>query len=413
MSRASSAIDQQRLWDRHMAIAKFGATGRGGVDRQALTEEDGQARAALAGWATARGFDLYVDDAANLFVRRNGSEAGAPAILSGSHLDTQPSGGNFDGIYGVLAAFEVLEALDDAGIDHKRPIEAVVWTNEEGCRFAPGCTGSMVFSGKHCIDEFLDNTAPDGSVLRDDLARTIAMTPDATRRAPGIPVSGYIETHIEQGPRLEAAGLTVGAVTGIQGGSSFEIIVTGEEGHAGTVPLGQRRDAFRSAMAMVDALYKETADPDDTVRFTIGRFQAYPGSPNTIPGEVRFTIDFRHPDAAYFAATVKRIDEICRANAGPCGVEVNERHVGAPADFDETVIASIERIAGELEIPAMRMSSGADHDAKLMVPLCPTGMIFVPCAQGISHNEAEMADAADLAAGARVLADALLEMANS
>ena len=412
MSRASSAIDQQRLWDRHMAIAQFGATGRGGVNRQALTEEDGQARAALAGWATARGFDLHVDDAANLFVRRNGTEADAPAILSGSHLDTQPAGGNFDGIYGVLSAFEVLEALDDAGIQHKRPIEAVVWTNEEGCRYAPGCTGSMVFSGKHSIDEFLDNTAPDGSVLRDDLARTIAMTPDAARRAPGIPVAGYIETHIEQGPRLEAAGLTVGAVTGIQGGSSFEVVVTGEEGHAGTVPLKQRRDAFRSAMAMVDALYKETADPEDTVRFTIGRFQAYPGSPNTIPGEVRFTIDFRHPDAAYFAATVKRIGEICQANAGACGVEVNTRHVGAPADFDETVIASIERIAGELDIPAMRMASGADHDAKLMVPLCPTGMIFVPCAQGISHNEAEMADAADLAAGARVLADALLEMAN-
>ncbi len=412
MSRASSAIDQQRLWDRHMAIAKYGATGRGGVNRQALTEEDGQARAELAGWAAARGFDLYVDDAANLFVRRNGTEAGAPAILSGSHLDTQPAGGNFDGIYGVLSAFEVLEALDDAGIDHKRPIEAVVWTNEEGCRYAPGCTGSMVFSGKHGIDEFLDNTAPDGSVMRDDLARTIAMTPDAVHRAPGIPVAGYIETHIEQGPRLEAEGLTVGAVTGIQGGSSFEVIVTGEDGHAGTVPLSQRRDAFRSAMAMVDALYKETADPDDTVRFTIGRFQAYPGSPNTIPGEVRFTIDFRHPDAAYFAATVARIGEICEANAGPCGVEVNERHVGAPADFDETVIARIERIAGELDIPAMRMSSGADHDAKLMVPLCPTGMIFVPCAKGISHNEAEMADAADLAAGARVLADALLEMAN-
>ncbi|MEM7121323.1 MAG: hydantoinase/carbamoylase family amidase [Pseudomonadota bacterium] len=412
MSRASSAIDQQRLWDRHMAIAKFGATGRGGVNRQALTEEDGQARAALAGWATARGFDLYVDDAANLFVRRNGTDADAPAVLSGSHLDTQPAGGNFDGIFGVLSAFEVLEALDDAGISHKHPIEAVVWTNEEGCRYAPGCTGSMVFSGKHSIDEFLDNTAPDGSVLRDDLARTIAMTPDAAHRAPGIPVAGYIETHIEQGPRLEAEGLTVGAVTGIQGGSSFEVVVTGEDGHAGTVPLKQRRDAFRSAVAMIDALYKETADPQDTVRFTVGRFQAYPGSPNTIPGEVRFTIDFRHPDAAYFAATVARIPEICQANAGPCDVTVSKRHVGEPADFDETVIASIERIAGELDIPAMRMSSGADHDAKLMVPLCPTGMIFVPCLRGISHNEAERADAADLAAGARVLADALVEMAN-
>ena len=412
MGRASDRIDQQRLWDRHMAIAKHGATGRGGVNRQALTEDDGRARAELAGWATARGFGLYVDEAANLYVRREGSDPDAAPVMSGSHLDTQPTGGNFDGIYGVLSAFEVLEALDDAGIEHKRPIEAVVWTNEEGCRYAPGCTGSMVFSGKHKIEEFLENTAPDGAVMKDDLARTIAATPDAVHRASGGPVAGYIETHIEQGPRLEAAGLTIGAVTGIQGGSSFEVVVTGEDGHAGTVPLKQRRDAFRSAMAMVDALYGETADPDDTVRFTIGRFQAYPGSPNTIPGEVRFTIDFRHPDATYFAATVDRIEEVCAAHAGPCGVEVSRRHVGAPADFDESVISAIERIAGELDIPAMRMSSGADHDAKLISPLCPTGMIFVPCASGISHNEAEMADAGDLAAGARVLADALLEMAN-
>jgi N-carbamoyl-L-amino-acid hydrolase len=413
LGRASAAIDQQRLWDRHMAIARHGATGRGGVNRQALTENDGKARAELAGWATARGLKLHVDEAANLYFRRDGTEPDAPPVMSGSHLDTQPAGGNFDGVYGVLAAFEVLEALEDAGLAHKRPIEAVVWTNEEGCRYAPGCTGSLVFSGKHRIEDFLDNTAPDGAVMRDDLARTIAATPGAIARKSGGPVAGYIETHIEQGPRLEAAGLTIGAVTGIQGGSSFEVQVTGEDGHAGTVPLSQRRDAFRSAMAMVDALYGETADPDDTTRFTIGRFQAYPGSPNTIPGEVRFTIDFRHPDAAYFAATVERIAAICAANAGPCEVAVKRRHVAPPADFDEAVIAAIERIAGELAIPAMRMFSGADHDAKLMVPLCPTGMIFVPCARGVSHNEAEMADPADLAAGARVLADALFGMANA
>jgi len=413
MGRVSDAIDQQRLWDRHMAIARFGATGRGGVNRQALTEDDGLARAELAGWAAARGFDVAVDEAANLYIRRDGSDKEAPPILSGSHLDTQPAGGNFDGVYGVLAAFEVLEALEDSGITHKRPIEAIVWTNEEGCRFAPGCTGSLVFSGKHRIDEFLEAAAPDGALLKDDLARTIAATPAAKRRPSGGPVAGYIEAHIEQGPRLEAAGLTIGAVTGIQGGSSFEVRVIGEDGHAGTVPLRQRRDAFRAAMAMIDALYDETADPEDTTRFTIGRFQAYPGSPNTIPGEVRFTIDFRHPDGRHFASTVDRIAAICEAQAAPCAVEVKRRHVAPPADFDDTVIARIERIAGELKIPAMRMFSGADHDAKLMVPLCPTGMIFVPCRRGVSHNEAEMAKPEDLAAGARVLAEALVEMANA
>ncbi|MBT6203362.1 MAG: M20 family metallo-hydrolase [Alphaproteobacteria bacterium] len=411
MTRASTFIDQQRLWDHHMAIARFGATGNGGVNRQALTPEDGQARAALAGWAGERGFRLIADEAGNLFVRREGTDPDAPAILSGSHLDTQPAGGNFDGIYGVLSAFEVLEALEDGGIEHRHPIEAVVWTNEEGCRFAPGCTGSLVFSGKHQIEEFLDFTAPDGAVLRDELERTLAATPGAERRQGGIPVAGYIETHIEQGPRLESAGLTVGAVTGIQGGSSFAVTVTGIDGHAGTVPLQARRDAFRSAHGIIDALYRDLADPSDTVRFTVGRFEAHPGSPNTIPGKVIFTIDFRHPDQAFFRAKVNGMAAFCAAHAGPCEVVVQERHAGDPADFDETVVARIERIAGELEIPAMRMPSGADHDAKYMVPLCPTGMIFVPCLSGISHNEDERADAQDLAAGARVLADALLEMA--
>jgi len=411
MARASDFIDQQRLWDRHMAIARFGETGNGGVNRQALTPEDGMARAALAGWAGERGFRLIADEAGNLFVRRHGTDHDAPAILSGSHLDTQPAGGNFDGIYGVLSAFEVLEALEDGGLEHRHPIEAVVWTNEEGCRFAPGCTGSLVFSGQHKIEEFLDGTAPDGAVLRDELERTLAATPDAEQRRGGIPMAGYIETHIEQGPRLESEGLTIGAVTGIQGGSSFEVTVTGIDGHAGTVPLLQRRDAFRSAHQIIDALHRDLADPTDTVRFTVGRFETYPGSPNTIPGKVIFTIDFRHPDQAFFREKVDGMAAFIAAHAGPCDVVVQKRHAGDPADFDENVIARIERIAGELAIPAMRMPSGADHDAKYMVPLAPTGMIFVPCLSGISHNEDERATPEDLAAGARVLADALLEMA--
>jgi len=411
MTRPSDHVDRDRLWQRHMAIAQFGATGNGGVNRQALTEDDGRARTALAGWAAERGFRLIADEAGNLFVRKDGIDPDAPAVLSGSHLDTQPAGGNFDGVYGVLAAFETLEALADAGLEHRHPIEAVVWTNEEGCRFAPGCTGSLVFSGKHTIEELWDATDPDGAVLKDALEGTLAMTPEAERRRGGIPMAGYIEAHIEQGPRLESEGLTVGAVTGIQGGSSFEVTVTGTDGHAGTVPLGQRRDAFRSAHAIIDALHRDLADPTDTVRFTVGRFQAFPGSPNTIPGKVIFTIDFRHPDRAFFRTKVEGMADFCAAHAGPCDVEVAVRHAGDPAQFDECVVASVERIAGELAIPAMRMPSGADHDAKYMVPRCPTGMIFVPCKSGISHNEDERAKPEDLAAGCRVLADALYEMA--
>ena len=413
MARVSDFVNADRLWARHMAIAEHGKTGNGGVNRQALTDHDRAARAELAGWAHARGFEVLIDEAANMYIRREGWEQGAPVVLSGSHLDTQPAGGNFDGVYGVLAAFEVLEALEDAGLKTRRPVEAVVWTNEEGCRFAPGCTGSMVFAGVGAIADYADARAPDGARLIDEVEKTIAATPHARQRKPGFPLAGYIEAHIEQGPRLEAQGLTIGAVTGIQGGSSFEITVIGEEGHAGTVPLKLRRDAMRSAVAIVGGLERLMEDPDDIVKFTIGRFQAYPGSPNTIPGKVVFTVDFRHPDAAVFNARADRIEAVCRENAGPCEVSVFTRHRNQPSIFPDDVVAMIAGIARELGIPVTAMPSGAGHDAQLIAPLCPTGMLFVPCLKGISHSESERAKPEDLAAGTRVLADALVAMADA
>lgn len=412
MARASDFVRQERLWQRHMAIAEHGRTGRGGVNRQALTDEDRAARRELAGWAQERGFEVLVDEAANMHIRREGWEQGAPVVLSGSHLDTQPTGGNFDGVYGVLAAFEVLEALEDAGIRTRRPIEAVVWTNEEGCRFAPGCIGSMVFAGTERIDDHMDDRAPDGARFGDELAKTLAAVPGTRTRMADVPLAGYIEAHIEQGPRLEAEGLTVGAVTGIQGGSSFEITVTGEEGHAGTLPLAMRKDAMRCAHAVVAGLYELMADPDDVVKFTIGRFQAFPGSPNTVPGKVVFTIDFRHPDAGVFNGRLAKLEEVCRAHAAPCEVSLFKRHVNQPSVFPDAVVGLVERTARELGLPVAAMPSGAGHDAQLIAPLCPTGMIFVPCLKGISHSEAERAQPADLAAGARVLADALVAMAD-
>ena len=413
MGRPGDFVDGERLWRRHMDIAAFGATGRGGVNRQALTREDGEARAALAGWAAERGFRLVADEAGNLFARREGTDPHAAAVLSGSHLDTQPAGGNFDGVYGVLAAFETLEALADGGFEHRRPIEAAVWTNEEGCRFAPGCTGSLVFAGVHGIEELRDAVAPDGARLGDELERTLAMTPDAERRRGGIPLAGYIEAHIEQGPRLEAEGLAVGAVTGIQGHGGFDVTVRGTDGHAGTVPLAQRRDAFRSAHAIIDALYREFADPTDTVRLTVGRFEARPGSPNTIPGEAAFTVDFRHPDPAFYRAGVDGMAALCARHAAPCEAETAVRHDGDPVSFDEATVALIERMAAERALACARMPSGASHDAAFIAPLCPAGMIFVPCRDGVSHNEAESAAPEDLAAGCRVLADALWEMARA
>ena len=246
-----------------------------------------------------------------------------------------------------------------------------------------------------------------------EITRTIAATPHARHRKAGLPLAGYIEAHIEQGPRLEAEGLTIGAVTGIQGGSSFEITVTGEEGHAGTVPLKLRRDAMRSAVAIVGGLERLMDDPDDIVKFTIGRFQAYPGSPNTIPGKVVFTVDFRHPDAEVFNARADRIEAVCREHAGPCAVSVFTRHRNQPSIFPDDVVAMITGTARELGIPVTAMPSGAGHDAQLIAPLCPTGMLFVPCLKGISHSESERAAPQDLAAGTRVLADALVAMADA
>jgi len=278
----------------------------------------------------------------------------------------------------------------------------VVWANEEGCRYAPGCTGSLVFSTRHTIEELWDATAPDGAVLKDELERTlVAVTPDAEHRCGGIAMAGYIEAHIEQGPRLESEGLMVGAVTGIQGGSSFEVRVTGIDGHAGTVPLGQRRDAFRSAHAIIDALHRDLADPTDTVRFTVGSLPSLSGVARHDPRQGGF-----HDRLPPSGTRVFR-----PAHASPCEVSVSRRHAGDPADFDPGVIASVERIAGEPGIPAMAMPSGADRDARSMVPCCPTGMIVVPSTGGIGHNEDERATPAGLAAGCRVLANALYETA--
>jgi N-carbamoyl-L-amino-acid hydrolase len=413
MGALASAVREDRLWQRHADMAKLGGTPKGGVNRQALSAEDAAARNQLAAWAKARGFAISTDAIGNLFVRREGSDPAAPPVMSGSHMDSQPTGGRFDGMYGVLAAFEALEALEDAGIRTRRPVVAVAWTNEEGSRFQPGAMGSAVFAGQYGLDDMLSATDWKGVKLADALAETLSAAPAPMRDGqPGFAIDYYVEAHIEQGPRLENAGTTIGVVTGIQGSRRYIVETDGEEAHAGTTPRAARKDAFAAATRIAAAMYEATTDADDTLRFTIGRVEVHPGSPNTVPGKASFTIDMRHPQDALLEAHERALRDIVARRAAPCTARIERVTAVAPTDFDPAIIDLVRDKAGALGFSHMDMPSGAGHDAMHIARLCPAGMIFVPCERGISHNEIENATPADLAAGTRVLVEVLAELAN-
>lgn len=408
---AVARVDGERLWRRHMEMARIGALPGGGVNRAAFSDEDIAARRLLLSWAGERGFELAMDAIGNLFVRRPGTDPGAAPVLAGSHMDSQPRGGRFDGIYGVLAALEALEAIETAGIRTRRPIELVAWSNEEGSRFQPCTMGSAVHTGARRLEEFLEATDEAGVRLAEALARTLAATPGLARRELGSPAAAYLEAHIEQGPRLELEGKTIGVVTGIQGLRWFNIEVFGETAHAGTTPLAHRRDALREALAIIAALEAAARDDSDTTRFTVGRMVVEPNSPNSVPSRVLFSVDLRHPDRETIERLGAAVEPIARRSVQRCRVAVTPTLRDDPCAFDPGVVDTIERCARELGLPSMRLASGASHDAMYLARVCPTGMIFVPCEKGISHNEAENAKPGDLAAGARVLTAALLELA--
>ena len=280
----AAAVDEARQWDRLMALARIGAIAGDGVNRQALTALDREARRLVIGWAEAAGADVSVDAAANLWLRKEGADPAAAPMLTGSHMDSQPEGGRFDGIYGVVAGLEVLSALHDSGIVLERSLEVVAWTNEEGSRFAPGCMGSMAWSGRRPLASFAEITDADGVRFGDALAKHLAAEIDLARRALGGQPHAYIEAHIEQGPRLEAEGLDIGVVTGIQGSRWFAVTITGASAHAGTTPVSLRRDALQAAVRAINALNGLMADPSDRLRFTIGSLTVEPGSSNSVAG---------------------------------------------------------------------------------------------------------------------------------
>ncbi len=410
-SGAVTAVDTARQWDRLMAMARIGAIDGDGVNRACLTDLDRQARRLLIDWAANIGATVSVDAAANLFLRLEGIDPNAAPVLTGSHMDTQPQGGRFDGIYGVIAGLEALAAIRQAGIRPRRPIEVVAWTNEEGGRFAPGCMGSMAWSSAKQIADFAKTTDPQGIRFADALADHLSSEFDLPRRPLGGQPHAYVEAHIEQGPRLEADGLDIGVVTGIQGSRWFTVTLTGETAHAGTTPLALRQDAVQDMVRAISALNRLMRDASDVLRFTVGRVVVEPNTSNSVANHASFTIDLRHPDADVLLARGDAVRGMVQSAIRRCSADVRETFHALPVAFAPAVITTVEQAANGLGLRSIRLPSGAFHDAQFVVPVCPTGMIFVPCRKGISHNPAEYASPEQLAAGTRVLTDALLELA--
>ena len=403
-------INGDRLWSRIMAMAEIGATAQGGCNRQALTDGDLAARRLVTRWAAAAGCQVRADAVGNLFLRRAGREDTLPVVLTGSHLDTQPTGGKFDGIYGVLAGFEVIETLNDRGITTQHPIEVGVWCNEEGCRFPMAMMGSAVWSGRLPLQAAYALTDRDGRSVRQELERLGLATDEPLQRQA---VKAALEVHIEQGPVLEQRSKTIGVVTGVQHMSRHEVIVMGQEAHAGPTPMDMRRDPVRVLSEVLPLAYSAARAVGADARLTVGIIETFPGSPNTVPGKLRFTLDVRHPNSGQYNLLRAEIEKIVRGALANQGLMGDIRCVWeAPGVvFDPLCVEAVRRATARLGYAAMDMVSGAGHDSCNVADVVPTAMIFVPCAGGLSHNEAEDALPSDIESGANVLLHAMLSLA--
>ena len=405
-------IDEDRLWDSIMEMACLGALPNGGCCRLALSEEDRQGRDLFVKWAKEAGCAVSIDEVGNIFARRNGRDSSTPAVATGSHLDTQPHGGKFDGVYGVLAGLEVIRALNDHNVETQRSVEVIVWTNEEAARFSPPLTGSQVFAGKLSAEEAHRARTSDGSTMIDDLVNIgyYGKEQSGSRQ-----FASFVEAHIEQGPILENEAKTIGVVDCVQGAFAAEVSLTGEDGHAGTVQLNARRDACLGAAEMIVFLNRLAMDTDVLVKMTVGSLEVSPNSISTIPGRARFSVDCRHPDPFILSSMLKDVEEGLAEIAGRRNLEFEFRLLlnKQPVRFDESILSIIEKAAKYLGYPYKRMLSGAGHDAMNIVDLAPTAMIFVPCEKGISHSEAEFASPSDVAAGANVLLHVVSELAGA
>jgi beta-ureidopropionase / N-carbamoyl-L-amino-acid hydrolase len=411
LSSDTLRVSGARLWSRLMAMAEIGATEQGGCNRQALTPADFQGRELFARWAGAAGCTLRVDAIGNLFAHRRGQDESLPAVMTGSHLDTQPTGGKFDGVYGVLAGLEVIESLNDRSIETRHPLEIAVWCNEEGCRFPAAMMGSAVWSGRMSLADAHGLKDRDGRSVREELERAgVDLSAPLDRR----PVKAAFEVHIEQGPVLEQRAKRIGVVTGVQHMSRHEVVVTGQEAHAGPTPMDMRRDPVRVLADVLPACYAAAAERRPDARLTVAVIETRPSSPNTVPGYLRFFLDLRHPDTAHYRSLREEVEGIVQTALARHGLPGHIRCVwqAAGVTFDARCVAAVREAASSLECETIEMVSGAGHDSVNVAAVAPTSMIFVPCAGGLSHNEAESASPADLETGANVLMHAMLSIAN-
>jgi beta-ureidopropionase / N-carbamoyl-L-amino-acid hydrolase len=408
---ADLKINGDRLWASLMEMAKIGATPKGGVCRLTLTDLDKQSRDLFVQWCKEAGCTVKVDQMGNIFARRPGRNNNLAPVGTGSHLDSQPTGGRFDGVYGVLAGLEVIRTLNDLKIDTERPVEASVWTNEEGSRFAPAMVGSGVYAGVFSLEYGHSRTDQQGKTIGEELARIgyLGSEPMGNR-----PVHAFFETHIEQGPILEHEGQTIGVVTDAQGQRWYELVLTGQDSHAGPTPMPVRRDALLGAGKVIQLVNEIGLKHAPLAVSTVGMLNVFPNSRNVIPGKVFLTVDFRCPDNAELTKMDAELkDGVAKiAAAGRLEHDLKQIFQYDCVHFDESCVEMVRAGAQRLGYSTREIVSGAGHDACYMSKVTPTAMVFVPCVGGISHNEIEDAKPEWIEAGGNVLFQAMLAKAN-
>ena len=406
------SIDGERLWKSLMELAQIGKTDKGGVCRLALTDLDKQGRDLVTGWAREAGMTITVDKIGNVFMRRKGKNDALPPIMCGSHIDTQPTGGKFDGNYGVLAGIEVVRTLNDHGIETDAPIEVAFWTNEEGSRFVPVMMGSGVFCGAFTLEHAYAAKDVNGVTVKDELAR-IGYIGD---EEPGKhPVGAYFEVHIEQGPVLEDADKTIGVVKGVLGLRWYDCVVKGMEAHAGPTPMALRKDALQVSTRIMQEVVAIANRRQPHGRGTVGFVQVHPNSRNVIPGTVKFSVDLRNIDGENLDAMDAEIKAFCEKTSKESGLPVELTQVSyfKPCQFEKGCVDAVAKATELFGYSNMEAVSGAGHDAVYVARLAPAGMIFIPCKDGISHNEIEDAKPEHITAGCNVLLHAMIERAKT
>ncbi len=405
-------INGERLWASLMELAQIGATPKGGVCRLTLTDLDKQGRDLVTRWAREAGMSVTIDKIGNGFMRRPGRNDSLPPIMTGSHIDTQPTGGKFDGNYGVLAGIEVVRTLNDHGIETEAPIEVAFWTNEEGSRFVPVMMGSGVFAKAFTLEHAYAARDTEGKSVGEELARIGYIGSEEPGQHP---IGAYFETHIEQGPVLEDNDITIGVVQGVLGIRWFDCTVTGMEAHAGPTPMALRKDAMQVAAPIMQEVVATALRHAPHGRGTVGMVHVHPNSRNVSPGRVKFSIDLRNSTDAVVDQMADEVKAFAARLSQQSGLDVKIELVSSYSaiGFHADCIDAVARAAQQLGYSNMPVVSGAGHDAVYMAKLAPSGMIFIPCKDGISHNEIEDAKAEHITAGCNVLLHAMLERAGT